>query len=198
MKTCSKCKQSKAETDFVKSARYRDGFYPLCKSCRKAILQRRLTENPLCCRCKKEPHAKNHSYCNRCQRVVAGRTPERIRRKAISPELCPICNLRPKQESHGYCRKCAGEAHRNWISRQGGQWSYYTRNGNRHKLIARSRINTLVQRGKLVRKPCEVCGKLETEAHHDNHEKPLEIRWLCHDHHVALERWIRTRRKKTC
>ena len=31
--------------------------------------------------------------------------------------------------------------------------------------------------------PCEVCGELKVEAHHDDYYKPFEVRWLCGHHH---------------
>jgi hypothetical protein len=34
----------------------------------------------------------------------------------------------------------------------------------------------------LDRQPCEICGE-KAEAHHDNYDKPLEVRWLCFFHH---------------
>ena len=41
-----------------------------------------------------------------------------------------------------------------------------------------------VRRGWLKPKPCEVCGTMEgIEAHHDDYEKPLEVRWMCFKHH---------------
>lgn len=40
-----------------------------------------------------------------------------------------------------------------------------------------------IKYGKLKKAPCEVCGKLEVHAHHDDYAKPLEIRWLCDIHH---------------
>ena len=34
--------------------------------------------------------------------------------------------------------------------------------------------------------PCEVCGQLETERHHEDYSKPLEIKWLCSRHHKQV------------
>jgi hypothetical protein len=37
--------------------------------------------------------------------------------------------------------------------------------------------------GRLIRQPCEVCGRSQVVAHHDDYAKPLEVRWLCISHH---------------
>lgn len=48
---------------------------------------------------------------------------------------------------------------------------------------AHSKVFKALQTGQLIKKPCEVCGVEETEAHHDDYAKPLEVRWLCRLHH---------------
>ena len=48
-----------------------------------------------------------------------------------------------------------------------------------------------IKRGRLIPKPCEVCGLTGTmkdgrnliQAHHDDYNKPLDVRWLCQEHH---------------
>jgi hypothetical protein len=40
-----------------------------------------------------------------------------------------------------------------------------------------------VRSGRLVRKPCEVCGEPKSEGHHEDYHKPLEVVWLCRRHH---------------
>lgn len=40
----------------------------------------------------------------------------------------------------------------------------------------------------LVPKPCEVCGKEKSEAHHEDYTKPLEVTWLCKKHHAEADK----------
>jgi hypothetical protein len=42
--------------------------------------------------------------------------------------------------------------------------------------------------GRLIRQPCEVCGEKKVEAHHDDYDKPLDVRWLCKAHHTDVHR----------
>lgn len=32
---------------------------------------------------------------------------------------------------------------------------------------------------------CEVCGDENAQRHHDDYTQPLDIRWLCQEHHSA-------------
>lgn len=47
----------------------------------------------------------------------------------------------------------------------------------------RHKTQMRVRRGLLLKFPCEVCNNVEVEAHHDDYNKPYEIRWLCFKHH---------------
>jgi hypothetical protein len=40
-----------------------------------------------------------------------------------------------------------------------------------------------MRRGNLVRGPCAVCGEPKTEGHHTDYTKPLDVVWLCPEHH---------------
>ena len=56
------------------------------------------------------------------------------------------------------------------------------------------KVSKAVRAGKLIPQPCEVCGVSKTasdgrravHAHHDDYSKPLEVRWLCKQHHDEL------------
>lgn len=42
--------------------------------------------------------------------------------------------------------------------------------------------------GKLVKGVCEKCGNADTQAHHDDYENKLDVRWLCAVHHGLTRR----------
>lgn len=53
------------------------------------------------------------------------------------------------------------------------------------KKSARDAAYQSIKQGKLKRKPCEFCGSFNTEAHHEDYSRPLDVRWLCKVHHDA-------------
>lgn len=63
---------------------------------------------------------------------------------------------------------------------------------NRHKKRANTAVGNAIRDKKLFRKPCEKCGDENSEAHHDDYSKPLDVRWLCkkhhNEHHVEMRR----------
>lgn len=50
---------------------------------------------------------------------------------------------------------------------------------NRDIANAHSLVYKAIKSGKIVKSHCEVCGEHNTEAHHDDYNKPLDVRWLC-------------------
>jgi ribosomal protein S27AE len=40
-------------------------------------------------------------------------------------------------------------------------------------------VGRALRAGKLKKLPCEKCGSMFSEAHHDDYDKPLDVRWLC-------------------
>ena len=62
------------------------------------------------------------------------------------------------------------------------------------KAKARDELQRAVRAGRVKRAPCEVCGavhgqrrpdgtQIKVEAHHPDYAKPLEVQWLCTEHH---------------
>jgi hypothetical protein len=56
---------------------------------------------------------------------------------------------------------------------------------------ARSYANVYRQRGRLERQPCRLCGDPGSQMHHPDYTKPLEVVWLCPQHHQELHRKYR-------
>lgn len=60
---------------------------------------------------------------------------------------------------------------------------------NAHNAVARAII-----RGRLQRKPCEMCGTTAfVAAHHDDYSKPLAVMWLCPIHHASRHAFVNYR-----
>jgi hypothetical protein len=51
--------------------------------------------------------------------------------------------------------------------------------------LANDAVGRAIKAGTLEREPCEVCGRTPAQAHHDDYDKPLDVRWLCSAHHSA-------------
>ena len=66
----------------------------------------------------------------------------------------------------------------------------------RAKAMTQAKANQAVRYalddGTLTRGACIICGSDETEAHHEDYDKPLEVVWLCRRHHADAH-WDRIR-----
>lgn len=68
-------------------------------------------------------------------------------------------------------------------SRKAGKWKYQGTEAE----IARAHLGVYVRRGVVKVETCEVCETIECiEAHHEDHSKPLKVRWLCRAHHALV------------
>lgn len=45
------------------------------------------------------------------------------------------------------------------------------------------KLNYAKRKGRIKQKPCEVCGDENSQAHHCDYNKPLDVIWLCPKHH---------------
>lgn len=58
------------------------------------------------------------------------------------------------------------------------------RKNHPEKQKAREEVRKATKKGIISKLPCEVCGEKNTQAHHDDYSKPLQINWLCKKHHL--------------
>jgi len=99
-----------------------------------------------------------------------------------------------------YCKECAKAAAKKWSrdnpekrkiirdrNRKSTPWQFDKyKSENQGKIKCRDTVNQLIDKGELIRKDCEICGKKRADAHHSDYSKPLQIKWLCHEHHMQL------------
>jgi hypothetical protein len=84
------------------------------------------------------------------------------------------------------CRQCASARTSQWKrenrERANAGTAAYKRR-HKERVNARNAVAVAVMRADLTRQPCEVCGEPETEAHHEDYARRLDVQWLCHEHH---------------
>jgi len=103
-------------------------------------------------------------------------------------KLCSKCKKRPQRLTQRYCLECHKEymrafrpAYRDLSPEE------------KKKSVARAYANVYQKRGKIVLQPCSVCLSPNAQKHHEDYDKPLEVRWLCRKCHVE---WHRQKEKE--
>lgn len=51
-------------------------------------------------------------------------------------------------------------------------------------------VSNAVRDGKLTKTPCHICGVEKVEGHHPDYSKPLNVVWLCTEHHKEVHRMV--------
>lgn len=117
--------------------------------------------------------------------------------------LCKTCNF-VKDDSEFYksnqtkCKDCVKKASRENRNKRIDYYRTYDRargnrqpkeylseyrKANKKKYQAHNKVNNALRDGKIEKESCEECGNEKSVAHHDDYDKPLDVRWLCQGHH---------------
>ena len=114
------------------------------------------------------------------------RSPRLGAKPGVLRPLCSWCNeVIENFKKKNYCKSCSAKYNREWRKKNPSTGEQKLRDTVRYKTYYE------IKMGRLIRNPCEVCGELKVEAHHDDYHKPFEVRWLCphhHREHYRLER----------
>lgn len=115
--------------------------------------------------------------CRKCSAEFEP-TPHQLRK---ADYLCPPCSRASKAISRAaYTSSEKGKAKRwEWQQKHRATPEGYLK----HR--ASDTVRKAVNRGTMKRGPCEVCGDLKTHGHHDDYNKPRQVRWLCRKHHMV-------------
>ncbi|MDR3173790.1 MAG: hypothetical protein LBU19_06040 [Treponema sp.] len=84
-----------------------------------------------------------------------------------------------------------GEKNPNWkggISKDNMRYKKKTQLKYPEKATAVKILGDAVRSGKIIRRPCEICGNQKSEGHHRDYTKPLDVIWLCRKHHIEIHK----------
>ena len=95
--------------------------------------------------------------------------------------LCSRCHGPRSNAEKRYCKTC----HAAWMREHRPKYSDLT-DEQRQRSNARAYAHVCRDGGKLIKQSCEQCGDENSQIHHDDYSKPLEIKWLCRKHHLEL------------
>lgn len=69
----------------------------------------------------------------------------------------------------------------------------FDRLGFKSKMLCRAELRKAILKGIVNKIPCEICGSIvNLHGHHEDYNKPLEVRWLCRKHHFECHRGSRS------
>ena len=124
--------------------------------------------------------------CNTCGK---DKQEDEFHKRAASRDgLAAKCKMCQKE----YDKKRANLPHRvkarkEYMNTEAGKISHIRatkkwQSKNTRKRKAHIAVGNAIRDGKLIKpRYCELCDcELNLEAHHDDYDKPLDVRWLCH------------------
>lgn len=100
----------------------------------------------------------------------------------------------PRYAKKGTCKECAPilDAQDHYKPKRNARMQIWLKTAEEKlKHAARSKVLRAIRSGRITKQPCERCGTdAHVHAHHDDYSKPLEIMWLCAQHHKDRHREI--------
>lgn len=160
MKVCFKCNQEKDLSEFYKHKQMADGHLNKCKECTKMDVSKNYKENI------DQYKEYEKSRANLPHRIDARNA------YANSPQG----------------RESGNRGSRNWSLRNPEKRKLSLKKwieNNKEKRDAHNAVLLALYHGTLKKQPCESCGEISAQAHHDDYSKPLDVRWLCSSCHAA-------------
>jgi hypothetical protein len=119
------------------------------------------------------------SFCIEC---VKNRV--KVHREANLEQIKKYDRLRGRTEKRKQKVKEYGKKNAKKLA----EYHYEWRKRNLMKARAHVKVARAVRKGILNKQCCEICSNEKVEAHHPNYNEPLNVVWLCRQHHAELHR----------
>ncbi len=152
-----------------------------CNGCHSAYTKKWKKSNPLTVEQKEKAKITRKKYEDVKREGIRKRRPRIGAKPGILRPLCSWCDeVIENFKKKNYCKKCSAKYNREWRKLNPRSLE------DKFKDNVRTKTRYRIARGILIKKPCELCGELKVEAHHEDYNKPFDIRWLCIRHHHEL------------
>lgn len=132
-------------------------------------------------------------YLGKCKICTKADVAAREERKKADPEwvVAEAARHRKKQEIarlNGTATVLLGQEKRAVNKRHAKKYP--------EKSLARTALGNAVRDGTVIKTPCRVCGSFDSEGHHDDYSKPLDVIWLCPKHHAERHVQLRDEQRR--
>ncbi len=149
-----------------------------CNACHAKYTKQWKKDNPLTEEQKAKARITRKKYEDKKLEGIRQRSPRLGAKPGILRPLCSWCHAVIENfKKKNFCKACAAQYNREWRKKNPSTGEQKVRDTIRFQTYYK------IKSGKLIRQPCEVCGEVKVEAHHDDYSKPFEVRWLCGNHH---------------
>lgn len=91
---------------------------------------------------------------------------------------CSMCNINPHEPSSRLCNPCHAKYMREWRK------NHKQNEEQKKKSICRSYSKVYLKRGKIFKSNCIICNSIDSQMHHEDYTKPLEVIWMCRKCHL--------------
>ena len=182
---CNTCYRWLPEKAFGVSKRLWNGITPDCKKCRNK--KHKASRHKAGGKPRAFYEAERHvpiGVCSSCRQEKELSEFYKIKSKRGYSHACKVCmreqNRKRSQLPEAKLKRCISQKKYRKRKQNDAEW--------RRQQAARDMVSAAVQGGFLTRQHCEVCGEKKSYGHHDDYDKPLEVRWLCGLHHAEAHK----------
>ena len=152
-KKCSKCGALLPLSSFYKDKKTKDGYACWCSDCYKQYYNKK----------KADIIEQHREYVNKNREQI----------KKYKHDNYEKNKDKIKERVRDYQKSDTGkEVHK----KSNDKWI----KNNKKKQQAHIKVRKAIERGILIKQPCEICGREDrVHAHHCDYDKPLDVMWLC-------------------